>query len=45
MLFTLIESSYFELLKELLELGVDIDVKNEVGTDVVYILKSYDYCC
>ena len=36
LLFTSIESNYFDLLKELLELGVDIDIKNEVG--VAYIL-------
>ena len=42
------ESNYFELLKELLELGVDINIENEVG--VVYIIiivqdEFCDYCC
>ena len=34
LLFTLIESNYFELLKELLELGVGTDIKNEVGVTI-----------
>ena len=36
LLFISVESNYFDLLKELLELGMDIDIKNEVG--VAYIL-------
>ena len=36
MIFTSVESNYLELLKELLALGVDMDIKNEVG--VAYIL-------
>ena len=34
LLFTSIESNYFELLKQLLELGVDTDIKNEVGVAI-----------
>lgn len=35
LLFNVIKSKYFELLKKLLEVGVDTDVRNEVGVAVM----------
>ena len=35
LLFKSIESKYLELLQELLQLGVDIDIKNEVGVAMI----------
>ena len=34
LLFTSVELKHFELLKELLKLGVDINIKNEVGVAI-----------
>ena len=36
LLFASVESNYFELLKKLLELGMNVDIKNKVGVAIHY---------